>query len=377
MVTIHKFSPKDFSTIRESSFINKHIIPIDKRITIKDVTEDLINISDLHSPSYNFLKNPLFAYDTVNPNTVHNWNTYGMTLSLVTSVNTVNGLNVTPFYSNSSVRMIQNRDGLTSGIYQDIVNPNPGLYYFQAYFAGHLATNLSNIYAYGIMITNGNNILLPDSNYELSNRFNSKLSSSSLLTEANFRGTSTTNNFNDTRSSSWRRLSILHTIPRNTEKTRIHLGIFGESLYTDTSQTSNISAVSNLPLYIDAVQMETDWNVVDGSVDSDDILLQEATLTDIIDPYEDRYFRYLGSEFDSDTVREEPMKGIRYVKLLAKEGNVYIDFDRNTYQNRGNRGILLEEGDVFEHEILIDEKISFVNQAGYDTARVTGYVMGF
>jgi len=365
MVNINKISLKDYPTTRESVSVYSQSIPIDKTLTTLNTVEDIINLDDFNRPAYNLLVNPLFKTTTTAD--IDGWFRSNVNYEFYNTSRTINptlggSYTIESEYGGSMARINKNsRFPALSCLYQDIVNPTPGRYVITLSHVGRIEASFNFFRTFAIVAINGDSSTLTGENsYNFTNvYFNNNIPKSTTLITANSRV--------------WTTSTLSHTVPYNTDITRIHIAF----ILSDANQR-------DLPedgFYVDAIQMEPDFGTLDGTVSSENFSEQNPTSTGIIDPFSERYSRFLienstDTEYNTRSLREKPIDNIKYVNLYARSGDVYIDFDRDASRVGSNKGIYLREGETFSQPVNVNNRISFINPIQCPAPRVVGYVMG-
>ena len=358
------FGEKDFRTVRESVALRRRAIPINKTLSTINTVEDLVNITTLDPPALNVVLNPLMNGDA--GDTPARWVTIGgATAEIISTKVTRNGVEYTPGLAGRSVELTKQATGQTfTGIYQDIAAPEPARYAISVRVCGDTDTTGALNYELGVVVQNSNGDIRTglDDYYSVA-----------------FMTPDSTN--------VWQTVTLIHDVPQNVSNLRIWVGLIGDNILrgAGVGQTDITLSLAD-SVFIDAVQMEPDWGVITGSVSSNEIYTHAPTFTKFVDPYNERYSRFLKSsssatDFNTSSLRELQMQEIMYVKLIAEAavnpgvGDVLIDFDRDVTQD--GEAFLLKEGEVFEQALLVRDRITFVNPKGQtDLPVLRGYVLG-
>ena len=358
------FGEKDFRTVRESVALRRRAIPINKTLSVLSTVEDLVNITTLDRPALNVVLNPLMNGDA--GDTPARWVAIGgATAEIISTKVTRNGVEYTPGLAGRSVELTKPATGQTfTGIYQDIVAPEPARYAISVRVCGDTDTTGSLNYELGVVVQNSNSDIRTglDDYYSVA-----------------FMTPDSTN--------VWQTVTLIHDVPQNVGNLRIWVGLIGDNILrgAGVGQTDITLSLED-SVFIDAVQMEPDWGVLTGSVSSNEIYTHAPSFTKFVDPYNERYSRFLkdvptDTDFNTRSLRELQMQEMMHVHLTAEAainpgvGDVLIDFDRDVSQD--GEHFLLKEGETFCKDILVRERISFVNpKSQIDLPHLRGYVLG-
>ena len=368
---IHYYGDYDYRPLQESLAIRRRLIPINKVLTTINTVEDLININDLPEPAYNLIKNPLLR--GIAGNRPSGWTGYNLggagngnaAVDIIATDTIVDSVTYSPGYGDRSIRITKTlNSGNFHGIYQDVESPAPGRYAVTVRVTGDASTTGTNNVGIGVFVRNSTNI--PTNPGSVDDEYSS------------FIYTPNTPLFDQ---NTWEELTVVHDVPRENLTVRVWVGIsgLGPTVNGLSSTTSLTSQLEN-SVFIDAVQFEPDFATLAGDVSMDAYHEHDPSFSAFVNPHDDRYSRYLieestHTEFNTASIREQQMSEILKVRLVASGGAVLVDFDRDVRQT--GESILLQDGDVFEDEISIRDKITFINPSGSsDLPTLRGYVLG-
>ena len=133
----------------------------------------------------------------------------------------------------------------------------------------------------------------------------------------------------------------------------------------------NDAASSDSGVYIDAIQVEPNFGRYAygfGQAGS----FNSSKLTDYIPTDEDRFMRWLGDENQSMSIREPNIREIHKVVINSVSHDIYLDFDRDS----SNESIFLPANGTIDEDVIVKQRVSFVNAESGELARVRGYVIG-
>jgi len=357
MVNFNKHN--DFPSIRYSVADMKGIIPFNKTLSSLDTVEDLITVPSNPS-ALNYIKNGLFNVKESGSAPTGWTNFNGVSSVVVGPEDITNGRTYSSVYGGGMCK-ITSIDNENGGIMQDLNGLPAGDYAVSIYIAAGASSALGFVA-----------LAVNDDNPSFSNlnriKFYNNISRVSLDSVTI---TSNTNN--------WSNLTFNHRVSENINNVRIAVMYHGDSTFS--SNNFDNTAGSNFIMYVDAVQFEPDFGVLDGTVSKEHFNSQNPVNTAIVNPFSDRHSRFLiedssDTEYNTSSIRERPFDEIRYVKITAEEGAVLIDFDKDVTQEGGLRGIYLREGETFEQRMRVSEKITFVNPKSCPAPIVSGYVLG-
>lgn len=337
------YGGRAIKTVRESVAVRRHIEYFDVTLSTEGTAQDLINISNFAQPAYNLLLNPLFVEES---SAIPNW-TLGTNTTAASVASALGGNSLT--LGEAGYGFTKAADAATGGVIQTIQHPPPGRYAVTARVAG-VPTATTNTYEIGIVAWNSTDSIdsVPDSAGE-----------SSV-----FRASSD--------ATTWGNVTMIHTVPQNTESLSVFVGITGLTRHTGGSADVTGGSIT---AYVEGVQFEPDWGVVSGSLSQRELYTHSPVFTGFIIPDSDRYARYTTergtTRLNSTTIREQRMREIMLVHIDAHNQNMRVDFDRTATDS----SLFIPRNATFEHALAVRERISFVNE-GSNTPRAVGYVMG-
>jgi len=310
------FGEHELRTVRESVARPVKFRPLEVTLAAADTAEDLINLSDLVTPTVNLVTNPSIETAGTPP---AGFTASGATVTRVTT---------TPRTGTYSMSCVTANAAAAEGAYFQIDNIPPGFYACSAYLR-HSGGGTAYVRASsdsGATFTDGN-----------------------VVTMAN--------NWNG-------RSTVTHRVANGQNSIRMYI-------VTNVQQ--------NITFLVDSVQVEPAWRVVMGGVAARDPNPPMATTTPFIDPLTDRFSRFIGTADASQSVREPGISEIHHVSIYASHAT-YIDFDRTVaIRTATPKGYLLAAGIDYRISLdkIIKSRISFVNHTGSQTPQIIGYVTGF
>ena len=309
------FGEHETRTVRESVAKPVKFIPIDVTLSTTNTAQDLINLETQLHPALNLVTNPSIETAGTPP---AGWTATGATVTRVTT---------TPRTGTYSMSVNTANSAANEGAYFQIDNVPPGYYACSAYLrrsAGGTARVRASSDG-GSTFSTGNTVTMA----------------------GNWNGRST----------------VLHQVTQDQTTIRIYV--------TTVAQ-------QNITFLVDDVQVEPAWNVVLGAAS-----VREnppaATVTSFVDPITDRFARFLGTTDASESIREPSIGEIHHISLYSSHA-AYLDFDRTVaIRTATPLGYYLGAGIDYRINLdkIVKSKISFVNAAGTETPKVTGYVTGF
>ena len=309
------FGEHETRTVRESVAKPVKFIPIDVTLSTTNTSQDLINLETQLHPALNLVTNPSIETAGTPP---AGWTATGATVTRVTT---------TPRTGTYSMSVNAANSAANEGAYFQIDNVPPGYYACSAYLrrsAGGTARVRASSDG-GSTFSTGNTVTMA----------------------GNWNGRST----------------VLHQVTQDQTTIRIYVT-------TVTQQ--------NITFLVDDVQVEPAWNIVLGAAS-----VREnppaATVTSFVDPITDRFARFLGTTDASESIREPSIGEIHHISLYSSHA-AYLDFDRTVaIRTATPLGYYLGAGIDYRINLdkIVKSKISFVNAAGTETPKVTGYVTGF
>jgi hypothetical protein len=310
------FGEHETRTVRESVAKPVKFIPLDVTLSTANTAQDLINLETQLHPALNLVTNPSIETAGTPP---AGWTATGATVTRVTT---------TPRTGTYSMSVNADNSAANEGAYFQIDNVPPGYYACSAYLRHPAAGGTARVRASsdgGSTFSTGNTVTMAD----------------------NWNGRST----------------VLHQVTQDQTTIRIYVT-------TVTQQ--------NITFLVDDVQVEPAWNIVLGAAS-----VREnppaATVTSFVDPITDRFARFLGTTDASESIREPSIGEIHHISLYSSHA-AYLDFDRTVaIRTATPLGYYLGAGIDYRINLdkIVKSKISFVNAAGTETPKVTGYVTGF
>ena len=314
-----KYSENDLRELRESLGLLQKIIPFDVTLSTADTAQDIINLNSFHPPAMNLVLNPSFE------NGLTGWTKVGdngVTIR-ATGVRTISG-GSSCWIERSSVSSSRRY-----GIAYELKDLPPGSYGISAQVA-------SNVAPHDMLIR---------WSVDGGNTFQEGDPVTTISTD-------------------WRQISAMAFVDYGQT---LRVEIISEDLSTGTQRIA----------LVEHVQVEPDWRVVMGFVAPNDPYGTNATISEFVNPWHDRMARWLGDANNSVSIREPGIREITRVSIIPRNNqDVIIDFDRTAAMTGGRRGIPAPSGFIFNENLIIKERISFINYTAGETPRVEGYVMG-